>query len=168
MVHTDASGSWGFGGFSAQGWFQGVWPENWKAQNITAKELLPILLAAGTWGPTWEGKAVEFKCDNLAIVGTIASWRSKEPLVMNLLKGLALLAMHFGFHLKASHIVGTQNSAADALSHNDLPSFLSQVPEALPRPSPVHPTLEQLLLRQHPDWLSSGWRAAFSTFCRQV
>ena len=167
IVHTDASGSWGFGGFSTQSWFQGEWPENWKDQNITAKELLPILLAAGSWGHTWGGKAIEFKCDNLAIVGSITSWRSKEPLVMNLLRSLALLAMHFRFHLKASHIAGSRNVAADALSRNDLLLFRSQVPEALPHPSPIHPTLEQLFLRHHPDWLSSTWRADFSAFCQR-
>ena len=66
---------------------------------------------------------------------------------MNLFRSLALLAMHFTLHLKASHIPVSQNMAADVLSRNDLPSFLSQIPEALPHPSPIYPTLGRLFLQ---------------------
>ena len=54
---------------------------------------------------------MEFRCDNQAIVGAIQSWRSKEPLVMHLLRGLALFAMEFSFTIRASHIAGVANGA---------------------------------------------------------
>jgi hypothetical protein len=88
-------------------------------------------------------------------VGAITSWRSREPLVMHLLRGLALLAMHFSFHLKAVHIPGISNVAADALSRNSLPSFFTQVPEASPASDPIPPALAGIFLYQQPDWLSS-------------
>ena len=50
IVHSDASGAQGFGAYSPNGWFQGKWPARWSSTNITAKELLPIVLAAGMWG----------------------------------------------------------------------------------------------------------------------
>ena len=167
IIHSDASGSWGFGAYASRTWFQGKWPAQWANTNITAKELLPIVLAAGVWGRTWTSQFVEFRCDNEAIVGAITSWRSKEPLVMHLLRGLALVAMEFSFHLRAVHIAGTANSAADALSRNNLPSFFLQVPQAQPSPDPIPPELTLLFLHQQPDWLSNTWRDNFKRFCQQ-
>ena len=95
-IYSDASGSWGFVAWCQPRlrWFQGAWPLAWQSTNITAKELLPIVLAAAIWGPQWRGQAVHFcQCDNAAIVHTIASSRSTEPLVMQLLRGLHLFAM---------------------------------------------------------------------------
>ena len=97
------------------------------------------------------GKAIEFKCDNLyPLWDPITSWRSKEPLVMNLLRSLALLAMHFRFHLKASHIAGSRNVAADALSRNDLLLFSFPGSRSLPHPSPIHPNTGAVVLASSP------------------
>ena len=105
---------------------------------------------------------MEFRCDNEAIVGAITSWRSKEPLVMHLLRELAHVAMEFSFHLWAVHIAGTANSAADALSRNNLPSFFLKH-----SPDPIPPELTLLFLHQQPDWLSNTWRDNFKRFCQQ-
>ena len=49
-VFSDASGSFGYGGiWAAQGWFQVQWQESWLAIDITAKELLPIVIASALW-----------------------------------------------------------------------------------------------------------------------
>ena len=167
IVHSDASGSWGFGAYSSSSWLQGKWPAKWADTNITAKELLPIMLAAGVWGRAWTSRFVEFRCDNEAIVGVLTSWRSREPLVMYLLRGLALVAMEFSFHLRAIHIAGAANSAADALSRNNLPSFLLQIPQAQPTPDLIPQELAQLFLHQQPDWPSNTWRDNFKRFCQQ-
>ena len=46
-VISDASGTYGCGTFSlAHGWFQLQWTEIWLPVHITAKELLPIVIAA--------------------------------------------------------------------------------------------------------------------------
>ena len=109
-------------------WFHGGWPPNWSTANITAKELLPIVVAAAFWGPQWRGKAIHFCCDNMAIVHAGQSGKSTEPLVMQLLQGLHLFAMEHHLHFTISHIAGTDNSPADLLSRNKVPLFLSQVP----------------------------------------
>ena len=138
VVHSDASGSWGFGAVAISTWFHGRWPRHWASVNITAKELLPIVLAAGIWGKEWAGKAIEFRCNNEAIVGAVSLWCSREPLVMHLLRGLALLAMHFSFHLKAVHIPGISNVAADALSRNNLPPSSLRCQRLHQLPIPFH------------------------------
>ena len=47
QVTSDASGGFGCGGFSLpHGWFQAQWPQKWMNTHITAKELVPIVIAA--------------------------------------------------------------------------------------------------------------------------
>ena len=45
IVTSDASGNWGCGAFSGSQWFQLAWPDCWAEVHITAKELVPIVLA---------------------------------------------------------------------------------------------------------------------------
>ena len=120
LVYSEASGSWGFGAGCqpSHKWFQVSCLATWSSVNITGKELLPIVLAAATWGSLWSGQAVRFHCDNAAIVDTISSDKSTEPLVMQLLRGLHLFTMEHAFSLTAAHIAGMENGAADALSCN--------------------------------------------------
>ena len=165
-VYSDASGAWGYGAWCEPSlrWFQGQWPPLWRDRNITAKELLPIVLAAALWGPMWQGRAVCFRCDNAAIVHVLHTSKSHEPLVMQLLRGLHLFAMEHTFHFSARHIAGKENGPADALSRNHTSLFHSQVSQAQPVPEPLPADLLQLFLAEHPpDWLSSSWRQQLIT-----
>ena len=160
-IYSDASGSWGFGAWCQPRlqWFQGAWPLAWQSTNITANELLSIVLAAVIWGPQWRGQAVHFRCDNAAIVHTIASSRNTEPLVMQLLRGLHLFAMEYGFQFTASHIAGADNGPADTLSRNQASLFHSQVPQAPADTEDIPEDMHQLFLAEAPpDWLSETWR----------
>ena len=166
-VWSDTSGAWGFGACTTQAWFH-CWPDSWSQVNITAKELLPIVLASTIWGPQWSGHTIKFRCDNQAIVSCLASWRSREPLVMHLLRGLALLAMQFSFNFKAMHLPGKENVAADALSRDNLSVFFAQMPHVPQAPTTMVQELEQLFLHQQPDRLSTTWKQVFSNFLQQV
>ena len=53
--------------------------------------------------------------------------------------------------LSISHIQGSNNSQADAISRDQLSLFFSQVPEAEPLPTPVNSALVALLVEQQPD-----------------
>ena len=170
-VYSDASGSWGYGAWCEpeMHWFQGAWPPWWQDRSITAKELLPIVLAAAVWGPQWRGRAIRYRCDNAAIVHVLHTSRSTEPLVMQLLRGLHLFAMEHAFYFSAMHIAGTDNGPADSLSRNHVALFRSQVPQASPIPDTLHPTLMQLFLAEHPpDWLSNSWRQQLTTILGKV
>ena len=167
----DTSGSWGYGAWSPSPyqWFHGSWPSTWVPKNITAKELLPIVLAAATWGPQWHRLSIRFRCDNIAIVQAISSGKSTEPLVMHLLRGLHLFAMEYRFCISATHIAGKDNGPADALSHNRLSAFFAQVPEAPRDPAVIPQTLLQLfLVEPPPDWLSANWRQKLTTTLEKV
>ena len=51
-VTSDASGTWGCGAFVGNQWFQLAWLSSWLDIHITAKELVPIVLAGMIWGST--------------------------------------------------------------------------------------------------------------------
>ena len=93
-------------------------------------ELLPIVLAADIRGPLWSGQAVCFHCDNAAILRTIHSEKSTEPLVLQCLRGLHLMQRSTLFVSQQLKEVGVENGAADALLRNQAHLFLIQVPQA--------------------------------------
>ena len=126
------------------------------------------MLAAALWAPQWAGKEIEVQCDNQAVVGCIVSWRSREPLVMHLLWGLALLTTQFSFHFRAVHLPGKENVAVDALSQDNLSAFFAQIPQAPKAPTGFPTELEYQFLHQHPDWLSATWTQLFNSFLRQA
>ena len=80
---------------------------------------------------------------------------------MHHLRCLFLIAAHFEFILKAAHIPGKLNVAADTISRNNLPLFHSQVPEANTLPSTIQAVVS-LVIHQQPDWLSQSWSQLFS------
>ena len=56
---SDASGNSGCGALLASGrWFQCQWEGQWEGVHITAKELLPIVIACAVWGKDWQGRTV--------------------------------------------------------------------------------------------------------------
>ena len=69
-VWTDASGSWGCGALWDGQWLQVAWSEwpSFGSANISVKELLPIVVAAATWGRHWRGRVVVCHCDNQVVV----------------------------------------------------------------------------------------------------
>lgn len=161
-VISDASGSFGCGAFAIpHGWFQLEWPESWQALNIAAKELVPVVIAAALWGHQWKRSCVCFKSDNMAVVEIMKSRTARDPLLMHLLRCLVFYAASFGFHFSAEHVPGVDNTAADAISRNNIPLFLSLVPQ-MPRVTIPHPVLD-LLVTKRPNWGSQDWTALFAS-----
>lgn len=76
----DASGSWGCAAPWEQHWFQLQWTAipSFASSAITPKELLLIVLAAGTWCHLWRGKTVLCHSDNEVVVSVINSGSYKE------------------------------------------------------------------------------------------
>lgn len=157
---SDASGSFGCGAFvNNLGWFQLQWPDSWQSTNIAAKELVPVVIAAALWGHRWSGAGVCFRSDNMAVVSILSTSTSRDQLLMHLLRCLTFYSAYFRFTIKATHIPGTLNTAADAISRNNIPLFLSLVPHtqqfAIPQP------LVDLLVTHRPDWGSQAWTHLF-------
>ena len=169
LITSDASGGWGCGAYSSANlWFQAQWPECWSSVHITAKELVPIVVACALWGDQWRGATVLCRCDNAAVVSIVNSGSSKDALVMHLMRSLFFIAAVNGISLYAQHIPGKHNNAADALSRNHISLFHQQVPSAAALPTPIPPELWQILVLSQPDWTSRSWRNQFSCIFRRV
>ena len=159
-VYSDASGSFGCGAFSRpHGWFQLQWPPAWLSVNIATKEFVPVVTAAALWGRQWAGLHVCFHVDNLAVVSILNKRSAKDPLLSHLLRCLFFFSAFYKFHFSAEHIPGSSNTAADALSRDNIHVFSLLVPQVLQTTVPS--SIQELLLLEAPDWTSPRWTSLF-------
>lgn len=78
-VTSDASGAWGCGAYCNRQWFQLAWPDEATAQQqITLKELAPIVISIAIWGYAWRSCVILCKTDNSAVVSILHSRTSKS------------------------------------------------------------------------------------------
>ena len=131
---TDASGTWRAGARVGKAWFQVQWDSRSRDLSIAEKELLPIILACDAWGSAWHGKQVVCHYDNQVVVACLRSRSSRSPGLMHLLKCLVFVEAQYNCFLLPTYI---ETRVADDLSRDRVFSFLSKVPGADPRPSPV-------------------------------
>ena len=117
--------------------------------HITVKELLPVVMSCTLWGHRWKGESVLARSDNAAVVAIINSSRSKDKLVMHLMRCLFFFMARNKHTLVATHVEGKFNVAAVALSRNRLSIF---------RPTRIPPELQELLVTNgsHPGGKSCG------------
>ena len=126
FLTSDASGSWDCGAYYGTHWLQYPWSPLTKEYNITATELLPIIvLGAAVWGGKWENKSLLCRRDNEAVVHIINTGTSRDPIAMGLMCCLYFIAAKFKLIVSATHLAGKANTLADALSRNNASHFLS-------------------------------------------
>ena len=167
-LETDASGGWGCGARWGNKWFQLKWEGQVVEWGIAPKELLPILFALVVWGRRWQGRRITCRCDNIAVVSVVNSGRAKDSILMHLLRCVFFVGAKFGVNVWAEHVPGAENTAADALSRDNIPIFMQVVPEAESQPTPIPEPLVELTVREQPDWTSFHWVRLFSACCRLV
>ena len=135
---SDASGSWGCGAWHDNKWFQPQWDVTSQEMAITAKELLPIVVACALWGPSWTDRCIRCHCDNQAVVACLRS-RTIHSHCMHMLRALAFLEAWHCFHLQPVYINTKLNHLADDLSRNNLFSCQRYpAPGEFPINCPVH------------------------------
>ena len=161
------SGSWGYGAFQDPLWLQLQWTPRLQLLSIAVKELIPVVLAAATFGHQWSGKVVEFVVDNAAVVEIIKATYGKELHLMHLIRLLVFFAVKHNFWFTASHIPGKENIVADSLSRNNMQLFRSQVPQAASQGCYLSPSLVELLA-QSITWTSTTWIKQFTDSLWQV
>nr|XP_006822618.1 PREDICTED: uncharacterized protein LOC100377439 [Saccoglossus kowalevskii] len=133
-LYTDASSTIRCGGYFNGEWFSLQWSailsNNDHQHSIVWKELLPILLSCLIWGHLWHGRRVMFHCDNESIVHTWRKGSTRCPYIMQLIRAIFLTAASSNFHVMITHIRGTDNNIADALSRLQMNQFHSLAPHA--------------------------------------
>ena len=123
--------------------------------------MVPIVVAVVVWGQAWSSSTVLAFSDNLAVVSAITAGIARDPLLMHFLWCLHFFCAHYGIVLRARHIAGVQNTAADALSRDKREVFLSCAPQAPLMASHIPQSLLDMLLLRKPDWTSPSWRTLF-------
>ncbi len=109
-------------------------------ESISAKELVPIVIACAVGGGRWVGRAVPVSCDNTGAMAAVNSGYSRSPQLNAPAKILVFffIRAHFQLEVRACHVPGTQNIVADAISRNNLSIFVHRHhrPGAARQPSP--------------------------------
>lgn len=167
-LFTDAAGSFGCGGLWNGNWFQHQWSEAFKRERIAQQELLPIVIACMLWGHRWQGQHICCHCDNAAVVQVINSGYSTDKQLMRLIRCLFFVTAYWQLSVRAVHIAGEGNTAADAISRGNMAVFFQVVPGACQSPTPIPPAVLGLLVDQQPDWLSPAWAQLFRNYLQQV
>ena len=165
---SDASGGWGCGAWHGRHWFQLRWDERSAGLQIMIKELLPVVLACAVWGPLWAHTRVVCLCDNQAVVACLHSCTTRDSHCMHMLRTLAFVEARHAFSLCPQYISTHDNHMADDLSRDNLSSFLSKVPGAYPRATPLPIQLLVLLLDPSLDWASPQWLQQFTAISRRA
>ena len=107
-------------------------------------------------------QSVTSLCDNVAVVEIINWGNSQDQDVTHFMRCLAFIQAKFCFSIRASHIKGSNNDLADALSRDNRDYFLSNYPQASPMPTPLPQELLDLTIIAKPDWTSAHWTSLWS------
>ncbi len=155
ILYSDASTGYGGGVFWGEKWFQLCWKEIptmcTGVTDIQVMEMFMVTAAALTWGNQWRGKSVLFWIDNQADLFASRKGHSKNKLVLDLLKTLAMASLRHHFKYILKYIPSKENVRADHLSRFPASGpWLRKNKLAVFPISPVFPTHNQafVLARQ--------------------
>ena len=115
VIATDAS-QYGYGGIAGKEYFRGKFPQNYSNLNIALLELKAVMVALKHWGGKLTGKYFWIHVDNEAVSIILNTGRSRDELLQDTLREIALIAAQHQFVLKAKHISGVSNRIPDWLS----------------------------------------------------
>jgi hypothetical protein len=119
VFSTDACLTGGGGWSNHKKFFWFKFPDfilNKSGIHINYLELLVVVVACRVWFHHIVNKRIQIYCDNMATVLTINSGRTKDPLMLELLRELAFLNASNNTQIRAIHISGVSNRRADKLS----------------------------------------------------
>ena len=103
-LFTEAS-SIGFGAIYDYLWIQGKWSPALSQRSIDYKKLFAIWASCVTWGSQWERKHIIFFTDNKPITELWQSGSSSSEQLMDLLKKLYSMAVHYNLSISFKHIL---------------------------------------------------------------
>jgi hypothetical protein len=108
----------GLGAISSDKYFHAVFPSFIQDLHLQTNslELPTIVVSLKMWGKHFMGKKIVVYCDNEASVIVLNACFSKDMFMQSCLRDICYLAAVQGFEVRARHIVGFENRAADYLS----------------------------------------------------
>ena len=115
IIATDASKQ-GYGGIAGEEYFRGRFPEEYQDMNIAVLELKAVMVALKHWGRKLTGKYFWVHVDNQAVATILNTGSSRDHILQDTLREIALIAATHQFVIKAKHISGVSNRIPDWLS----------------------------------------------------
>ena len=85
---------------------------------ITQCEMFNIVVCLHVWGESWKNKVISVRCDNESVVYVCNSGKTRDMFLNLCLHMIWFYTVKFDIDLRLSHIAGSLNSVADALSCN--------------------------------------------------
>ena len=161
--HTDASTSWGYGGWWIVGdvcyWFAGEWTPEEKelihkskedeAGNkmaINYLEMAAILFLLDVSGTQFEEKRVTLFCDNEGCVKLLRSFKTRKEPMSCLVEEIDLILTKLNIDFDIEWIATKKNDGADALSRDAFDEFVTFITDTYGIPlenfKQVHPSKE--------------------------
>ena len=116
VVTTDASGT-GYGAWAGSTQLRGLFAADEQRLHVAWRELQAVLQALRALAPgQLRGKCVLVRSDNTQAVAAVNHGATRVPEGRPICREIALLAVRYGFTLRAEHLPGTENALADRLS----------------------------------------------------
>ena len=100
----------------------------------------------------------------MAVVHTVNNYKCRDKVFSQLMRSLHFFLAQYDMHLRAMHLEGVNNTAADAVSCNLIQVCHQTLPEADNQPTCIPAALWNLLVAQAPDWTSPSWRSLLQSF----
>ena len=141
---TDATPAKGFGGFFKDQWFSASWPIQitslpQSSRSSALFEMYPIVIACLLWGSSWTKKQIVVMSDNMTVVHIINKGRSSNAFINRMCRRVTWTSIMNNFQLKAAHVPGVNNKAADCLSRFEFQAFHQLCPQAREASLPCPP-----------------------------
>ena len=108
VITTDACPA-GYGRISGAKYFRARFPQDMKQLNIAYLEILAVMVATKIWGENLKGQYFWIHVDNEAVASVLNTGASRDTLLQNALREIALIAARYQFVIKAQHISGISN-----------------------------------------------------------
>ena len=117
LLSTDACLS-GSGGWSGTQYFSCEFPEFVRVRNfhINILELLTVLVALKLWGNNLVNKRIKIFCDNESSVWIINLGKSRDPIMLAIIREISSICTGFNCQIRAVHLKGVDNRQSDLLS----------------------------------------------------
>ena len=93
---------------------------------ITQLEMSNILVAMRIFSQYWQGKKIQVKCDNLAVVQVLQTGKVRDPFLGACARNIWMEAAKADIDMRYSHIQGRKNVVADLLSRWKNTEFQNQ------------------------------------------
>ena len=122
----------GFGAVYGRKWLYGRWSDTQLAAarnrgtgklSVPYLELLAVVIAVATWGPSFVGRKLRLRSDCMPVVLSINRISSTIERSMHLIRYLTTVCARGQFDVRCTHIAGVRNISADALSRGSMQIF---------------------------------------------